>query len=304
MINFMFSLWDHPVLCVSLLYLTVLLLWYPKTFPRISIPLWFISAIIFIFISFLKHQLTYQSIIPIVLLIGITYKLGQKKLSTQSRIAFGLTLFCLAALLGLIVHALPGFHNIRVLNHLMITEDAVPLTMYWNFDKTLVGIFILGFMTPLIHTWSEVQIIFKKALLPVTLTILAVVFLAFQLKFIHFSPKLSSHIFVWATTNLLFICTAEEAFFRGFVQRYLCLWFTRVKGGDLIAIAIASLLFGVSHYHGSSLKYMALATMAGMGYGFVYWRTKSIEASIITHFSLNTIHFLFFTYPALMSSFR
>jgi len=300
----MITLLQHPIVCILLLYITVLLLWYPKTFPGTHIPIWFISAILSIVVGFLNHQITYPAIIPILLLIMITYKLGQKGLSARARLGFSITLFCLTALLGLIVHALPGFHNIRALNHVMITRDAIPFTMYWNINKTLVGIFILGLMTPLIQQWADGKIIFKKMLFPSVLLMFIVGLLAFHLKFVHFSPKLSSHVFIWAITNLLFVCTAEEAFFRSFVQRYLCLWFKRIKGGSLIAIVIASLLFGLSHYPGWSIKYMFLATIAGTGYGWIYWKTKSIEASIITHFSLNLIHFLFFTYPALMSSFR
>jgi len=42
-----------------------------------------------------------------------------------------------------------------------------------------------------------------------------------------------------------------------------------------------------------------LSTVAGLGYGWVYQRTGRIEASILTHFALNLVHFLLFTYPAL-----
>ena len=41
----------------------------------------------------------------------------------------------------------------------------------------------------------------------------------------------------------------------------------------------------------------------GLGYGWVYLRTERIEASILTHFLLNCIHFVFFTYPALACRF-
>lgn len=46
--------------------------------------------------------------------------------------------------------------------------------------------------------------------------------------------------------------------------------------------------------------YVALATVAGAGYGWAYQRAGGrIEASILTHFALNAVHFFFFTYPAL-----
>jgi hypothetical protein len=45
--------------------------------------------------------------------------------------------------------------------------------------------------------------------------------------------------------------------------------------------------------------YVALATIAGLGYGWIYQRTGRIEASILTHFALNAVHFFAFSYPAL-----
>lgn len=61
---------------------------------------------------------------------------------------------------------------------------------------------------------------------------------------------------------------------------------------------LASLMFGLAHFKGG-ISYVMLATVAGVGYGFVYQKTKRIESSILVHFAVNTIHFLFFTYPAL-----
>jgi membrane protease YdiL (CAAX protease family) len=44
-----------------------------------------------------------------------------------------------------------------------------------------------------------------------------------------------------------------------------------------------------------------LATVAGLFYGAAYLRTRRIEGAILTHFALNAVHFLAFTYPALAS---
>jgi membrane protease YdiL (CAAX protease family) len=45
-----------------------------------------------------------------------------------------------------------------------------------------------------------------------------------------------------------------------------------------------------------------LATIAGIGYGWIYASTGSIAAAIATHAGLNTLHFLLFSYPALTAS--
>jgi membrane protease YdiL (CAAX protease family) len=41
------------------------------------------------------------------------------------------------------------------------------------------------------------------------------------------------------------------------------------------------------------------ATLAGAGYAAVFWRTASLEMCILTHFVVNAVHFLCFTYPSL-----
>jgi uncharacterized protein len=63
-----------------------------------------------------------------------------------------------------------------------------------------------------------------------------------------------------------------------------------------VALLVASALFGLAHFGGGWL-YVIAATLAGLGYGWAYLRTKRIEASMFVHFALNATHFLFFTYP-------
>ena len=61
---------------------------------------------------------------------------------------------------------------------------------------------------------------------------------------------------------------------------------------------IVSILFGLMHYMGG-IKYIFLATIAGIGYGWIYNKTQYIESAIASHFCLNLVHFIFFTYPLL-----
>ena len=96
--------------------------------------------------------------------------------------------------------------------------------------------------------------------------------------------------------NLLFVCMAEEALFRGFVQKKLMAVWSKYSWGVWLAVGTASLLFGAAHYAGGDALVLT-ATFAGMGYGWLYYRTDSIEASIVAHFLLNLLHFFFFTYP-------
>jgi membrane protease YdiL (CAAX protease family) len=47
------------------------------------------------------------------------------------------------------------------------------------------------------------------------------------------------------------------------------------------------------------LLYVVLSTVAGLFYGYAFWKTDRIQSSILVHFSVNLVHFLFFSYPAL-----
>ena len=164
-----------------------------------------------------------------------------------------------------------------------------------------MGLLIIGLMLSLINNGKELMIMARKTLPLAAITILATMTLALSLGFVHFDPKLPNEFLIWSITNLLFVCLAQEALFRGFIQRNLTSIFHNFKFGTAISILISSSLFGFTHYAGG-WKYVFLATVAGIGYGTVYEKTQRIEASILTHFLLNVSHILFFTYPALASA--
>jgi membrane protease YdiL (CAAX protease family) len=63
---------------------------------------------------------------------------------------------------------------------------------------------------------------------------------------------------------------------------------------------MSALLFGLAHARGGA-PLVLLATVAGLFYGAAYLRARRIEGAILTHFALNAVHFLAFSYPALAS---
>ena len=278
------------------LYLSVLLLWMPG---NRKIPAWSFALLISIILGLVSHQLDMIAIIPIILLALAAYYSQAEKAHILVRVIAGILVLILS--IGLAAHQLPGFHNLNVLDHVYISSNAIPFTLYLNFDKTVVGIFILGFGYQLISSKKEWLQLFKQIAVKAPIVILVVIVAAFILGFVRFDPKIPGSIFIWAITNLLFVCMAEEAFFRGFIQKNLSLMMKKIKYGDYLSLLIAAILFGVAHYAGGT-KYVILATVAGMGYGWVYLTTKRIEGSILTHFGLNLTHFLLFTYPALASA--
>jgi len=118
-----------------------------------------------------------------------------------------------------------------------------------------------------------------------------------MLQLIRWDLKWNTDIAVFLAVNLVFTCVAEEAFFRGFFQQKLS-QLLPAQYPPAISIVIVAVLFGLVHL-GGGLVYMILATTAGLGYGWIYQRNGRIEMAILTHATLNLIHFVCFSYPKL-----
>jgi membrane protease YdiL (CAAX protease family) len=210
-----------------------------------------------------------------------------------------LSILVLGLLLGM--HRLPGFQNFLVLDKVVLSKGAAPYTLYLNFDKTFVGVFLLGFChQPLLRhakQWAEAA---RRAAAIVPIHIALVAVGAAAIGYLTWQPKWVPIFVLWAPVNLFFVCLSEEAFFRGFIQRELSAALRGTRAGNAIAIVVSAGLFGLAHFSGG-VSYVVLAMAAGLGYAIVYQRTRSIEMSMLAHFALNTVHFLLFTYPALQS---
>jgi membrane protease YdiL (CAAX protease family) len=84
---------------------------------------------------------------------------------------------------------------------------------------------------------------------------------------------------------VLGLTLAEELIFRGAIQNLLA---RRLP--PVLALVIASVVFGLAHVNNTAFgfdfpnwPYVGLATLAGLGYGFVFLRTQSIVASATLH---------------------
>ncbi len=198
---------------------------------------------------------------------------------------------------ALMLHVVPGFQGWLVAPGVRLSPDSLPFSLYLNFDKPLIGLFLLGASGSLmtsVEGW--------KRILPSTLRMLAAALgIAlggmFLLNYASWDPKLPPLFALWAPRNLLFTCVAEEAFFRLLIQGGLQQAWARHRWGAPAAWMTASILFGLAHAAGG-WPYVVLATLAGGVYGLAYQRTRAIEAAILVHFGLNCLHFLFFNYPA------
>lgn len=208
------------------------------------------------------------------------------------RLAGGAIFTILAVALSL--HLLPGFHNPRVIAAIRFTPDAVPFTMYLNADKALVGFWLLWVLPSAVRPvrWGKSLPIGVAAAFGTALVCLA---LAVGLGAVGWAPKWPAAGWLWLANNLLIVALAEEALFRGWLQRGLEIGLARSPGGQWLALVVASLVFGAAHASGGA-AFVALATLSGLGYGLAY-RFGGLRAAWIAHAGLDIVHFALFTYP-------
>jgi uncharacterized protein len=112
----------------------------------------------------------------------------------------------------------------------------------------------------------------------------AVLVLGIALGFIHphaNSPSVLNLLLRWIEI-FFFVAMPEELFFRGWVQNLL-----ERRLSPRIALLLASVLFGLSHFNKRSprfnWRYVLLATIAGIFYGRAWRQRRRLAASTITH---------------------
>jgi membrane protease YdiL (CAAX protease family) len=112
----------------------------------------------------------------------------------------------------------------------------------------------------------------------------AVIVLGLALGFLHPHaniPAVGKAALAWAEI-FVFVAVPEELFFRAWVQNLL-----ERRVGRLMALVIASVLFGLSHFNKRSAhfnwRYVLLATIAGIFYGRAWRERRRVPASAITH---------------------
>ena len=116
----------------------------------------------------------------------------------------------------------------------------------------------------------------------------------YSLHFIRFTPRGHSPGQIAATSigTLLLIALPEELYFRGILQNLL-----EPLAGRTRALAIASVLFGLSHYPKGALfnwRYVIMAAIAGVFYGRAWRDRRQILASSITHTMVDVVWALWF----------
>ena len=197
----------------------------------------------------------------------------------------------------LFTHKLDLIKNLKIFDAVKFSFDSHPYTMYLNYDKPFVGLFIfiiLGFGPGKLSHIKIIKNVFRK-LIPCAVILCGTGYL---FNYIKFDPKIPVGYEKWMLNNLFLVCVAEEAFFRRYIQRGLEQLFSFYIWGNSLSLAIASIAFGLAHFSGGS-HYVILSTIAGLFYGLAYQKNLRLEAAIFVHFLVNCIHFFFFSYPFL-----
>lgn len=198
--------------------------------------------------------------------------------------------------LAMALPLLPGFVRVELVAPQALSAGAEPYGIAVGFPKVVLGILILGLINPVLSRHGLPGVLVKAAPIWLFTTVLVSIF-ALAMGYTAFAPKWVSLFYLWAPTNLFFTCFAEEAFFRGYLQHELSRA-SRASFMPVLALVIAAVLFGLVHYRGGP-TYVAAGVIAGLGYGWAFFRTQRIEAPMAVHFGVNAVHFLLFVYPRL-----
>ncbi|MBB1336897.1 CPBP family intramembrane glutamic endopeptidase [Pseudoalteromonas sp. SR44-2] len=215
------------------------------------------------------------------------------------------TVFIISSL-ALALHWVPGFNNLPIVIDERITSDAIAFTLYANFDKAMAGLFLCAYLfsnldsnkkpfkaDPNKSTLLDV----KQPIFIIIATVLASLTVALILELVSFNPKVPDFWLAFIAINLLFTCVAEEALFRGLLQTKLSQIISSTRLALLAPIMTAA-VFALAHFAGG-INYVLVSFIAGLGYGYIFYKTQRLAWAIICHWLVNVCHFFWFTYPML-----
>ncbi|WP_028867076.1 CPBP family intramembrane glutamic endopeptidase [Psychromonas arctica] len=266
--------------------------------------------------GYVEHHLEAVGLVGVVVYVALYHG----ALYTKQPIirAISSTAFIVSSL-ALAVHVVPGFNNLPIVINELITSDAVPYTLYANFDKGMAGLLVCAYFfsksqttkaldttTPLttasntttaniVTVKTSTMTMLKQPFFIIICTVLATLTVALMIGLVGFSPKVPDFWLAFIAINLLFTCVAEEAFFRGLLQTKLSQLIT-VKRLAIFAPLITAAVFALAHFIGG-WSYVLVSGVAGFGYSYIFYKTQRLEWAILCHWLVNISHFFLFTYP-------
>ena len=288
-------------------------------------PLWLWLMALSVVSGYVEQHIDTVGLVGIVVYVALYHGalyIKQPIIRTISSTAF------IASSLALAVHVVPGFNNLPIVINELITSDAIPYTLYANFDKGMAGLLVCAYffaksqttkaldtttpsttasttasntttanITTANITTAKISTVTKlnQPFFIIICTVLATLTVALMIGLVGFSPKVPDFWLAFIAINLLFTCVAEEAFFRGLLQTKLSQLIT-VKRLAIFAPLITAVIFALAHFIGG-WSYVLVSGVAGFGYSYIFYKTQRLEWAILCHWLVNVSHFFLFTYP-------
>ncbi|MFN2381089.1 MAG: lysostaphin resistance A-like protein [Guyparkeria sp.] len=201
------------------------------------------------------------------------------------------TVAMLVLLLGVILtlHLWPGFDSPSTWNDRVFCSDCLPHSLHLSVDQALL---VAAWLPLLIGRWRPAR---PLSLLTAGLaTIAAAIALGIATGLFRWQPGWpgTSLLMMFAIVNLVTVA-AEEVLFRGLLQKHIL-----QRLGAVHAWWLTGVIFGLAHLP-FGIEFAALATIAGLGYGWVAWQSGSLWPAIALHWAVNLLHFSLLSYPML-----
>lgn len=239
-------------------------------------------------IAYVQQVLTPFSL-AFLLLLALLAFLHWKFRTIRTVATVGEVLLVIAAI-ALFLHLIPGFHNVKALDKVLVGPHSPPFSMYFNVDKALIPFVLLAALPSLfVVKVPTCQPVWRWILL--ILSIPALLFLAVALGGLRIELHHPQWLWQFILANLFFVSLAEEALFRGYLQQRLSRWL-----GSIPALIATAAIFGLAHMAGGVLM-VIFAGLSGIIYGVAWMWSGRLWVATLFHFALNLTHLLLFTYP-------
>ena len=254
--------------------------------------------------AFVSEMIGAQGVMAFLLFGGACYVYG-RLVRPKAIVAMTVVIFVTAILLA--THQIPGFHGQALLAPMTICEGCQKFWLVGHLDKPFVGLLLFTIALRGVTLRSKAETArppflqsARLAVITVAVVTLVVMAVLSLLNVVRWAPKApdATTVVMFLALNLFFTSFAEEVFFRMFLHDAIRRGAPETFDRPWKIIALSTLLFGLAHAGGGPLLILS-ATLAGLGYGYVYEKTKRIEFAIATHFGVNAIHFFLFSYPRL-----
>jgi membrane protease YdiL (CAAX protease family) len=249
----------------------------------------------------------------ILFLLFLIYALGTGSASFGRLAAIAAFIFLPLLLLSAAKSAAPGsWHDLFILASVWVAVKFGPSHWFWPYPEArlayvltvmlAVNIALAGFLllrgtknVGYSIAWGANWTLYILGALAVFAAI--AIPLGLKLRFLSFAP----HWHEWKSflplsiAILFFTAWPEELLFRGLLQNF----FSRATHSDTVGWIAASVLFGLSHItnlHFPNWRYVLLASIAGLFYGWAWRKTGCIFACALVHAGVDILwHFLFAT---------